>query len=663
MSDPHHWRANLASEATNSVPDALEILEASPAVAFLWRNDDGWPVERVTTNVHRLLGYDAEDFVTGLIPYADVVHPDDALRVIDEVARYSSEPDRAEFAHEPYRLLHRDGSIRWVDDRTVIVRDAAGTITHFQGILLDITQRTAFELELARTRALDAAVGAMALVGGWEVELGTGHGYWSDQVYSILGLPVGTALTLETAFAGFHSEDRPLLQAAWDAMVEEGQPFDLRLRVQGVGDGIRWTRAQGRPERECGKIIRVVGALQDITDQVQVQEQLLQAQKSETLGRLAAGIAHDFNNHLSYILSSCSLLLEDLPPEGSLASSIRSIAQACEASTTLTQQILSYSRRNPARPRGVDLGEKLAGLSWSVQRMVGAGINVSAEFPETPVYVRIDPHQLEQLVLNLVVNARDAMPMGGELSLDLQSHREIRPPERESISSPGSRWCSLAVRDTGEGIPPEVLERVFEPFFTTKAEGHGTGLGLASARSIVEANGGTISLTSSVEEGTEVRIFLPEVPAPEVAIESVPTRSPRDGVGTILLVEDEEMLRDIGVRLLERRGYSVLPFADAEKALAKLRASGSRIDLVLTDVTLPGMSGSQLVRELRPDFPELPVILTSGYASDDDETLAPDVDWVWFLPKPVRAEELFGLIGEILASDPPPHASPLRELG
>jgi nitrogen-specific signal transduction histidine kinase/ActR/RegA family two-component response regulator len=381
---------------------------------------------------------------------------------------------------------------------------------------------------------------------------------------------------------------------------------------------------------------------EDITARRQLEDQVRQSQKMEAIGRLAGGIAHDFNNVLSAIQMQATLILETAPEEGDTREGIRDIMTAVERATHLTRQLLTFSRRNVKQTRDLDLGEIVSGMSKLLLRMLGEDISLESRLAPALPMVNADPGMVEQVLMNLAVNARDAMPNGGRLAVALEP---VEIDADNAAIKPGmapGRFVCLVVSDTGSGIAPENLSRIFEPFFTTKEIGRGTGLGLAIVFGIVEQHHGWIDVESKPGVGTTFRIYLPASTATPVRKTLVrPITSVRGGSETILLVEDEPMVRTLTRNVLQRFGYHVIDAESAAVALEKWEDPTTHVDLLLTDLVMPGgMSGRELGNLLIARQPSLPVIYCSGYSADAVDHQLPLGRGRKFLPKPCSASDL-----------------------
>jgi hypothetical protein len=384
------------------------------------------------------------------------------------------------------------------------------------------------------------------------------------------------------------------------------------------------------------------------------QEQLRQSQKMEAIGSLAGGIAHDFNNLLTAILGYCDLALDEMEPHGTAAGDVEEIRRAAQRAADLTHQLLAFSRRQVLKTRVFSLGSAVVPSEKILRRLISENIALELSLaPDTPL-VKADPTQLEQVILNLAVNARDAMPRGGRLRVTTRGTVLREPLTAAGTTLPPGAYATLEVSDTGTGIAPEVLERLFEPFFTTKERGQGTGLGLATVYGIVQQSGGAITVATALGAGTTFTLHFPvAVPAaePAEAVQPPPNVSAH-GEGTILLAEDDDAVRAIAREALERAGYTVLAAPDGPSALALADERPDPIDLLLTDVIMPGMNGRELAEALAARRPGLRVLYASGYTDNvllDQGVLAPGV---WLLDKPFTPAVLTAKVAAILGARP-----------
>jgi signal transduction histidine kinase len=379
-----------------------------------------------------------------------------------------------------------------------------------------------------------------------------------------------------------------------------------------------------------------------------LQAQLLQAQKMESIGRLAGGIAHDFNNILTAILSYAELSLMKLPENDTVRGHMISIQEASEKAAALTHQLLAFSRRQVLEMKAVDLNAVVMGIAKMLTRMIGEDVNLELKTGATASTVRADESQLEQVLMNLAVNARDAMASGGRLLIETA---DVGPSD-VSLQALGMEtqraYVLLSVTDSGAGMSTEVRERIFEPFFTTKELGRGTGLGLATVYGIVKQHGGNIIVDSEPGKGTTFRIFLPVTAEPGLQQEADPSDCLSEGVETILVVEDDELVRDLIQDVLAPLGYRVLTTATGDEAVKASDSFQGSVDLLLTDVVMPGMNGRQLAEVMRTKRPGIKVLFMTGYTQDALSTQGILEPGVALIHKPLRAGTLARQIRQVL---------------
>jgi PAS domain S-box-containing protein len=407
-------------------------------------------------------------------------------------------------------------------------------------------------------------------------------------------------------------EDAARYRANDAAVIESGRPIEFIEPVTHA-DGVHNWLTFKFPIIEDNKPVLVGSIGIDITERQTLEDQLTQSRKMEALGRLAGGVAHDFNNLLTVISGYGQLALEGLGvlPEARLIGYLQEILNSSRRASGLTGQLLAFSRRQSVQRRVFDLCALVRSLERLLQRMIGEHVDLTVRCGPEPCLIRADPHQMEQVLINLAVNARDAMPLGG--TLEIECHLLPQPIER-----PGHPPLNilLEVRDTGVGMDKAVKARMFEPFFTSKEKGKGTGLGLATVYGVIAQNGGEIEVDSEPGEGSQFRIYLPSVPA-EAQEPSLPADAVAPGGWeTVLLVEDETGVRALAETVLKKLGYKVLAADSAEAALEIWREQKDSIDILLTDVIMPHMSGGDLAHKLRESNPRLKILFMSGYTDD-----------------------------------------------
>jgi two-component system, cell cycle sensor histidine kinase and response regulator CckA len=475
--------------------------------------------------------------------------------------------------------------------------------------------------------------------------------YVSPAFEGIWGMPQGALFTAQASWPmAVLDEDREALAEA-QGKLARSTPYEVEYRIRRPDASVRWIHDRGFsvPDKAGGPP-RMVGVASDVTERKRLESELLQAQKMELVGKLAGGIAHDFNNLLTIISGYVSMLLdkENQPPAS--VEALKRVFTASRQATGLVRQLLLFSRKRSPKREVIDLNTEIEVMSGMLQRLLGEMIVVDfVPGPEAP-RTNADVGMLEQVLMNLAVNARDAMSRGGRLTITVGNRPRGAKPLQDSPIMPGD-YAFISVRDTGSGIPASILPRIFEPFFTTKDEGRGTGLGLATAKDIVKRHDGWIEVETDVGAGTVFRIYLPLTRATVAPFPESDTKHfPKTGKQTILLVEDETNVREFAAAVLQQDGYTLLQAKSGENALEVWRWHSARIDLLLTDVVLPGeLSGLQLGEKLQEEKHSLRVILATGYSRDSVAPKSRDGKALFVLSKPYTPRSLLQAVREVLA--------------
>jgi PAS domain S-box-containing protein len=461
---------------------------------------------------------------------------------------------------------------------------------------------------------------AAARMGAWEVDLASGQLTWSDTMAALFGLRLDQAPRTRAAFFEMvHPDDRPGLAEAVQKAMEGKGDYGVEFRAFMPDGSTRWIFARAlvtfAPERTP---MGLTGVALDLTERKTLEHQLHQSQKLEAIGQLAGGVAHDFNNVLTAIIGYSELLMLETD-DPNTRRDLEEIRRAGNRATAITQQLLAFGRRQLLQPEVVDVNVLVGELETMLRRLVPAHVQIDVRLDRRGgCCVKADPTQIEQILMNLVVNARDAMPKGGTVTVETSSTTIDGSTAHPGSPIEAGDYVQLTVRDTGAGMDPETKERVFEPFFTTKGPGKGTGLGLATVYGIIKQSGGHVWLDSEPGHGTTFTIFLPRVDdrAPDGG--SRAAKAGRGGSETVLVVEDEPGVRSLARRILEHRGYHVLEAKDPIDGLGVGHAYADRIHLLLSDVVMPGSGTMSLYDELAPSRPDMRVLYMSGYA---DETV------------------------------------------
>jgi PAS domain S-box-containing protein len=547
-------------------------------------------------------------------------------------------------------VLTKAGEERLIEWRNRVLRDEAGRVIGTFSSGADITERHA-AVEALRTTEERMRFALMnAGVGIWDMDYTTGVARMSEILEGLYGLAPGTfGGTLDNFIQGVHPDDRPGLREALEKATKSGEDFSTLHRAVWPDGTVRWLSNAGRIHLgENGEPLRGVGISLDVTERRTLEEQYHQAQKMEAVGRLAGGVAHDFNNLLTAILGYCQLLLADLDPLDPHRADVSEIHKAGESAARLTRQLLTFSRKQIIEPQRLDLNHVVTTMRGILGRLLGEDVKIVVNLRPGVAAVMADAGQMEQIVLNLAVNARDAMPDGGTLTIETANVELDENYASQHFSVTPGPYLVLTVSDTGTGMTPEVQARLFEPFFTTKELGKGTGLGLATVHGIVLRCGGSIGVYSEVGKGSSFKVYLPRADTSIVA-EEAPHTVPRSPVAgeTVLVVEDADGLRELAKRLLERQGYKVVLASNAGEALKQFDQTPS-IDVILTDVIMPGGSGPELTRQLISRRPGLKVIYMSGYTEDAISHHGVLDPGIAFIHKPFTAETLGKKIREVL---------------
>jgi two-component system cell cycle sensor histidine kinase/response regulator CckA len=459
--------------------------------------------------------------------------------------------------------------------------------------------------------ALDAAG-----VGTWEMDLTSGVGRWSRRLQALHGVD-GDAFpgTIESFLEFVHPEDRQLVRDAIDEGIRQRTDWNVVYRTVWADGSVHSVNEIGRAfYDEHGVALRTAGVGIDVTERQRLEANLRQAQKMEAIGRLAGGVAHDFNNLLTAIIGFTEMSLAELEPGHRIRADLECVLTAGQSGGSLTRQLLAFSRKQLLQPQILDLNVVMRRLNGLLRRTIGEDVQVVMRLGDDVGDVRADPGQVEQVVINLVVNARDAMPRGGVVTIQTSGATLDHAYAEQHPGASAGPHALVAVTDTGSGMTEAVKAHLFEPFFTTKSKGVGTGLGLATVYGIVKQSGGFIDLDTELGRGTTFRIYLPRAQRTADESKLVETHAVAGGTETILLVEDQDQVRTVVRTTLSRRGYVVLEADGADDARRYVREHPGPIDLLLTDVVMPGMNGRDLARAMLSERPHLRVLYMSGYA-------------------------------------------------
>ena len=622
-----------------------EFLSHAQAAAGIgsWEWDIATDAITWSDETYRIFGVDRTEGPITYERYLELIHPDDRAGVAAEVSW--SLQTREPFALD-HRIVRPDGTLHFLHGRGGVVTDAGGRPVRMLGAVLDITGRKKAEEALRRANdRLNAVIQSSPLaistldadgvVRTWNPAAEQLFGWTADEV---IGRPLPT---VHGEAAEFEETRRRVMRGDPVSNVEV-----IRKKKDGTPVTVNLVAA---PLHEAdGRITGILGLIEDRTGVKRLEQQFFQAQKMEAVGRLAGGIAHDFNNLLTVITSYSDLLLEDLGPDDPHREDLAQIRKASESAAALTRQLLAFSRQQVLQPQILNLNDSVAGTEMLLKRLIGEDVQLATLLAPDLGMAIIDPGQLEQIIMNLAVNARDAMPGGGRLTIETanvdmdETYLQAHPPAQ------AGRYVMLAVSDTGTGMDARTQAHIFEPFFTTKASGKGTGLGLATVYGIVKQSGGFIWVYSEPGHGTTFKIYFPWAGEPTQRRAAVPVATPRQGTETVLVVEDAASVRTVMRQGLERYGYTVLEAPDGDTALQLAAKHHGPIHLLLTDVVMPGVSGRQLADQLVRLRPGIKVLYASGYTDDaiiHHGILEPGIA---YLQKPFTRDALARTVREVL---------------
>ncbi len=772
-----------------SLRQANQVIENSPVVLFRWRAAEGWPVEFVSNNVIQY-GYTSEELRSGTISYGSIIYAPDLERVAAEVQSISVSGSNS-FQQE-YRIVCKNGDIRWIDDRTMIERNAQGNITYYQGIIIDITERKRAEEALRESQFFLSKSQLVARIGSYRLDVINGLWMSSPSLDDIFGIGAAYPRTVDGWLSLILPGDRETMQSyLLQYVFTEHNRFDREYRIVRRSDGaIRWVHGLGELEIDAqGTVLYMIGTVQDITEHKQAEEalkeseqrlfeiidflpdatfaidregiiiawnraiqelygvsadcmlgkgnyeyalpiygtrrpmlidlisapdeeieekyhsikregkalmaeatavlqgkrlhlwgkavplynskgditgaiesirditefkqieeervklkdQLFQSQKMETVGLLAGGVAHDFNNLLTPILGYSEIMMLGLPPEDPNRQKLEQIRHSADLAKGLTRRLLAFSRKQVLELKSVNLGDIIREFEHVLHRTIRENIEIRMHIAPVCGPVKADKGQIEQALLNLAINAQDAMPEGGVLTIEV---KEIDLDESYTIQHPEivpGPYIMLSVSDTGIGMDAEIQDHIFEPFFTTKELGRGTGLGLSTVYGIVKQHAGSISVYSEKKQGSIFKIFLPRITEEGKSMKDYLLHSQENlekGSETILVMEDNETVRTLACKMLESLGYHVLTAESTDHCVEMAEKNPEAIDLLLTDVIMPKKNGKELYAELKRFRPDLKVLFMSGYTANvisHHGVLDEDVN---FLQKPFTIHDL-----------------------
>jgi PAS domain S-box-containing protein len=628
----------------------LSLMNNVPGIVYRGHRD--WSISLIGAEVEAVTGYTAGEFLDGTIRWKELIHPED-LGPIKDLFRQAARA-REKVLRKEYRIRHRDGSYRWIADRRQLLYDAQGELLYVDGLILDITRRKKSEETLRLTQfAVDRAGDA-----GYWIDREGRLIYVNEQMCRVLGYSREELLsmTIHDINPAFPAEVWP---SHWENL-RRRKTYTFESQHRSKDGGIIPVEVTVNYMGFDGKEYNCASA-RDIRKRKEAQEkshlleaQLLHAQKMEAIGSLAGGIAHDFNNLLTGILGYSNLLKFKAEPGSEVYKAADVILDAADRASHLTAQLLGFARKGKNLAVPVDIHRTIDGVARLLERTLDKRIRIRKLFTKDTVAVIGDPTQLQQFLMNLAVNARDAMPEGGELSVSTaiavldRAFCETRPGV-----VPG-KYVRIEVSDTGTGISKDHIEKIFDPFFTTKGQGHGSGLGLSMVFGIVQNHGGTIEVESEVGAGTLFMVYLPladggtEKEEPPRTMAKAEAGAAR---GKILLIDDQDTVREVCSAMLATLGYKVSTAADGREGVEYYRRFGNDVDLVIIDMIMPILGGRDCFRELKAMNPGVRAILSTGFSMDGTVQEIMDEGIIGFIQKPYRLEELSNVVSKAIGRD------------
>jgi two-component system, cell cycle sensor histidine kinase and response regulator CckA len=601
-----------------------------------------------------MLGYTVAEVPAHVDWWRDLIHPEDREAALQ--ANMDCVENRREDVEVEFRMRAKNGEWRWILGRGKgVARDASGRALRMVGTHTDITERREAEEALRRSEERSRALiershDAISLLGADGTIL-----FDSAAITRVLGYSP-TERVGRKGFEFVHPEDRTRMQQSFAVFVQQpGSSMEYQAQVLHRDGTARWIQGVRRNLLHEPAIQAVVVNYRDYTEhktaereKEKLRAQLTHAQKMESVGRLAGGVAHDFNNMLQAILGNVALALQDVAADSPLRENLEEIQKSAQRSAELTRQLLAFARKQTIQPRVLDLNDTVAGMLKMLRRLMGEDVDL-AWMPGPGLWpVKVDPSQVDQILANLCVNARDAIAGIGKVMIQSANATLDEAYARTHPECIAGDYVMLGVSDTGQGIDEAARAHLFEPFFTTKEVGKGTGLGLATVFGIVKQNRGLIDVYSERGMGTTFKIYLPRAGAVLVAAEQKAVQASLHGSETVLLVEDEEQILNLGRRILEQLGYKVLTAASPKAALDLAAEHAGSLDLLITDVVMPGMNGKELKERLHSSHADLKCLFMSGYTADVIAHHGVLDDSVQFLQKPFTIGTLAEMVRKVL---------------
>lgn len=602
-----------------------------------------------------MLGYTREELLGK--SWVDYTHPDDVKSNLKVIAR-AREGEIGQWSYDK-RFIRKDGSVLHVTTSGACVRKEDGSVDYYLALHQDITERKRSEEEILRQRkflreVIDASpnvIFAKDQTGKYTLANQAMADLYKTNLEGIVGKTDFDLVSRPEALS-FIQSDRQVFETGADYFNPEGVFTDSVTQERRLFQTVK------KPLRDAeGRVESILGVAWDITARklaeeksMRLQRQLLQSQKMEAIGQLAAGIAHDLNNALAAVVGHLQLLKMGSSDVIKSEHSINTALTGCKRATSLIEQLLGFSRQGKYNTTVVSL-ERIASETVDfLRKVLGADIAIEMDSPAHELLVKGDPSQIQQALTNLIINAKQAMPAGGRIAFRF-GLKQIDKPERFNASAAAGRYCFVSVEDTGVGIPPGNIDKVFEPFFTTKGQTNGTGLGLSTVYGMMQSHGGWVDLESEVGKGTTFSLYFPESAGAPVEASPVKPRTLQNCSGTVIIIDDEPVLVELGQEFLRRAGFETHGFSSAEEALEWYRTNWTEVDMIILDMKMPGMDGRECFQELRCINPRAHIAMLSGYSQDHTAQELLAMGALKFFQKPLKYPDLVQWIAQMLSKE------------
>ena len=596
-------------------------------------------------------GYTSEEYETDHFLWYNMIHDEDKDKVREHAEKVVSGQVVSPIEH---RMIHKNGSIRWVKNTPVQHHDENGRITSYDALISDITERKKADDELRESEArfrrlsnefqalLDAIPDILTLLSP-DLKV-----IWSNRAYSAALGKENNYVIDKYCYELWHNRTEPCDPCPVQRSFYTG---NAEIEVVSTPDGRLWDLRTFPIKDEDGKITSVIEVGRDITEHRKLEEQFRQSQKMEAVGQLAGGVAHDFNNILTAIIGYGNLIEMKMKEDDPFKVYIEHILSSSERAANLTRSLLAFSRKQIMNPRPVNLNEIVERVVKLLSRLIGEDIELRTILTDKALTVMADSSQMEHVLINLATNARDAMPDGGLLTIDTETVKIDEEFIKAHAYGKLGTYALISISDTGAGMDEKTRDRIFEPFFTTKEVGKGTGLGLAMVYGIIKQHDGYIHVYSEPDKGTTFRIYLPVIESEIEEIKTEDLKSVKGGAETVLVAEDDASVRKLIQDILEKYGYKVITAEDGEDAVNKFMENMGVIQLLLFDVIMPRKNGKEAYTEIKKIKSDIKVLFLSGYTADIIHKKGILEEGMNFILKPVSINKLLGKVREVLDKD------------